>query len=115
MTAADHPVELVVFELGQQRFAAPAAEIARIERAGDGDDADARVLIINREAGGATLRVDAVRDVITVTRDRIRRMPDYIARGARHDWAWGVAVLPNDELVVLIELYRYDGGKELCE
>lgn len=109
---AEKNVELIVFEVGPQRFAADATLVLRIDRPEETTvtrtelgplTRGARSLVFRAPGIEGSLRVDAVQGVRTVDATTLRRLP--AAASPQKSCAMGVW-LDGDQPVLLVDLTK---------
>lgn len=109
---AEQHVELIVFEIGQQRYAADATLVLRIDRPEEHTVTreelgalvkGSRALVFRAPGVEGSLRVDAVQGVKTVETAALRRLP--AAAQLPNSCAMGVW-LDGEEPVLLVDLLR---------
>jgi chemotaxis signal transduction protein len=109
---AEKNVELIIFEVGAQRYAADATLVLRIDRPEESSviraelgalKRGARALIFRAPGHEGSLRVDAVQGVKTVDATTLRRLP--AAASPQKSCAMGVW-LDGDQPVLLVDLLK---------
>lgn len=109
---AEKNVELILFEVGGERFAADATLVVRIDRPEESSvireelgplKRGGRALVFKAAGGEGSLRVDGVQGVRTVDALTLRRLP--LAASPPKSCAMGVW-LDGEKPVLLVDLHK---------